>query len=246
MAVTVEDPGSARGLVFIVHGLGGFKEQPHIQMMANVFLRNGCRVVRYDATNSLGESAGSYQYATVTNYYNDLEDVINWSQTQPWYQEPFMLAAHNLGGMCASLYAARHPQSVRALAPIATLVSGELSLQALQAREDVAMWQATGWLVRESRSRPGIMKRLKWSHMEDRMRYDLLAYARFLTMPVCLAVGDSDFITPPAHQQKLFDALPGPKELYVIPNAGHRFRDVIYLRELEKILDHWAWRMVTG
>src|SRR5260221_6400320 len=86
IAVIVEQPnGQTKGLAFVMHGLGGFKEQPHIQVMAEAFLDNGYRVVRFDATNSFGESEGKYEDATTTNYYEDLEDVINWSKKQSWY-----------------------------------------------------------------------------------------------------------------------------------------------------------------
>jgi len=149
VAVCVEQ-GDGAGLVFLMHGLGGFKEQPHISMMADVFARNGFTVVRFDATNSLGASDGSYQHATVTNYLADLEDVIAWAKTQAWYEEPFTLAAHNMGGMCIALYAARYPSLVKALAPVATIVNGPLSLQALKTKEASTMdaWKASGWLLR--------------------------------------------------------------------------------------------------
>lgn len=243
IAVLVEQASSPVGLVFVMHGLGGFKEQPHIQLVSGVFKENGYTVVRFDTTNTLGESAGSYQYATVTNYSNDLEDVIAWAKKQDWYKEPYILAAHNMGGMCIAMYAAQHPREVKALAPIATLVSGPLSLKALEKKENVGAWKATGWLVRESRSIPGTIKRLKWSHMEDRMRYDLLPFARSLTMPVLMVVGDQDYITPPAHQRLLFDALPGPKEFHVLKNGSHRFRDEINLRVLRTILNDWVGRV---
>lgn len=243
IAVLVEPGIPGRGLVFVMHGLGGFKEQPHMQMIAGVFRRFGYTVVRFDTTNSLGQSDGSYQYATVTNYYNDLEDVIAWAKKQPWYEEPFTLVAHNMGGMCVGLYAARFPERVRALGLVATIVSGALSMEALRLRENIDAWQATGWLVRESRSRPGFVKRLKWSHMEDRLRYDLLDHAKTLTMPVFLAVGARDAITPLSHQRLLYNAIPGTKELHVIPNAHHRFRDMINLQELSSTLCHWVEKL---
>jgi predicted alpha/beta-fold hydrolase len=98
IAVIVEKVEKPKGLVFIMHGLGGFKEQPHIEIFAKVFKDNNYTVVRFDTTNSFGESDGDYANATVTNYYQDLEDVINWSKRQNFYQEPFILCGHSLGG----------------------------------------------------------------------------------------------------------------------------------------------------
>src|SRR3989344_1988273 len=91
------------GLVAVVmHGLGGWKEQPHIQTFADAFLKNGFTVVRFDTTNTFGESDGKYEDATITSYYEDLEDVISWAGGEPWYLEPFWLAGHSLGGICTA------------------------------------------------------------------------------------------------------------------------------------------------
>jgi alpha/beta superfamily hydrolase len=80
LAVSIEEASNQKGLVFIMHGLGGFKEQPHIETFARVFRDNDYTVVRFDTTNTFGESEGNYENATVTNYYEDLEDVINWAR----------------------------------------------------------------------------------------------------------------------------------------------------------------------
>ncbi len=239
VSVLVEQVENQKGLAFVVHGLGGFKEQPHITKMADVFKSNGISVVRFDTTNTLGESDGNYEDATVTNYYEDLEDVMAWSGSQEWYEEPFWLAAHSLGGICISLFAEKHPEKVKALAPISTTVSGKLSLETPSYEKDKKGWEETGWLVQESISKPGEVKRLKWSHMEDRLKYDLLPEAHKLTMPVLLVVGSKDESTPVGDQKILFDALPEPKEIHVIDGSCHNFRKEEYREELGEIFDNW-------
>ncbi|MDD5109870.1 MAG: alpha/beta fold hydrolase [Patescibacteria group bacterium] len=238
ISVIVEEATPARGLAFVMHGLGGFKEQPHLQVIADAFLRHGYTVVRFDTTNTLGESDGTYEQATTTNYLQDLEDVIVWASQQPWYHEPFCLVGHSLGGICTALYAQRHPRKVKALAPISTVVSRELSVAA-SGEEAMALWKKHGWKVEESRSKPGVMKRLPWSFVEDGMQYDLLPKAKALTMPVLLAVGELDETTPAPHQKILFDALPGKKELHVIRGAPHTFHDPKHLDAIKKIFDRW-------
>ena len=118
-----------QGLVFVTHGLGGYKEQDHIKTFADAFKEEGFTVVRFDATNAFGESDGKYENATTTNYFEDLEDVISWSSTQDWYTEPFWLAGHSLGGLSIILFAEKFPDKVKAIAPISTVVSGKLSLE---------------------------------------------------------------------------------------------------------------------
>ena len=54
-----------------MHGLGGFKEQPHIETFAESFFELDYTVIRFDTTNTFGESEGNYENATVTNYLED-------------------------------------------------------------------------------------------------------------------------------------------------------------------------------
>src|SRR3989344_6920285 len=98
-----------KGLAFVMHGLGGFKEQDHLQPMSKAFEKRGYSVVLFDTTNSIGEGGGKYENATITTYYEDLEDVIKWSEGQEWYQKPFALVGHSLGGICTALYAEKFP-----------------------------------------------------------------------------------------------------------------------------------------
>ncbi len=239
VAVIVSQNSNPTGLAFVMHGLGGFKEQPHVKAFADAFIRNGFTTVLFDTTNTFGESEGSYEDATTTNYYEDLEDVINWAKTQDWYQEPFWLAGHSLGGISTALYAERYPNEVKALAPISTVVSGALSVENKTSKGELQEWQRTGWRETKSESKPGTIKRLKWSHMADRMKYDLMPEVTRLTMPVLMIVGDQDDSTPPEHQKILFDALPGKKEMHIIKNAPHTFKDPEHLAEVKAIFDKW-------
>jgi pimeloyl-ACP methyl ester carboxylesterase len=245
LALLLDKNREQKGLVFVMHGLGGFKEQTQIQTFGAAFKNQGFTVVYFDTTNSIGESGGRYEEATVTNYYKDLEDVINWVKKQQWYQQPFVLSGHSLGSLCISLYAERYPHRVLALAPISAVVSGKLSVEAHKKfePEDLKEWEKTGWQERESRSKPGVLKRLPWSHVTDRLKYDLLPQAYKLTMPVLLIVGEKDTSTPPDHVQKLYEALPGPKEFHIIKNAPHSFRDQKHLDKIEQLLTAWIERL---
>jgi alpha/beta superfamily hydrolase len=95
--IILEESKDSKGLVFVMHALGATKDQPQIQTFAKAFKDNNYTVIRFDATNSCGESDGDYADATITNYYEDLEDVIKWAKNQNFYQEPFVLCGHSLG-----------------------------------------------------------------------------------------------------------------------------------------------------
>ncbi len=240
--MVINEAPNAKGIVFVMHGLGGFKEQDHIKMFAEAFVEKDITAIRFDTTNTFGESDGNYEDATVTNYYSDLEDVIEWAKTQKWYQEPFYLIGHSLGGLSTALYAERNLGKVKGLAPISTVVSGKLSEDAHKEfePESYAGWQNTGWRIQESKSKPGTLKKLKWSHMADRLQYDLIPGARLLTMPVLLITGEKDISTPPKHVEVLYSALPGTKLHYIIPGAPHTFREQVHLQEVKQLIQSWV------
>ena len=150
--------------------------------------------------------------------------------------------SHSLGGISTALYAENYPERVKAVAPISAVVSGKLSLETAryEGNNTLEEWKKTGWQIRGSQSKPGVIKKLPWSHMEDRLKHDLLEKAEKLTMPVLLIVGEKDDGTPPEHQKILFDAIPTEnKELHIIKDAPHTFRDKEQLEEIKKIIKEW-------
>lgn len=239
IVVLLELNPSQRGLAFVMHGLSGNKEQLHIATFAEAFKEKGYTVVRFDTTNTFGESDGKYEDATFTNYYEDLEDVIRWAKTQSWYQEPFCLAGHSFGGMSVIFYAEHYPNEVKGLAPISSTISGKLSESSAKYEDIIADWKRTGWREEKSERVSGGIKRLPWSHMIDRLKYDMLPKAGQLTMPVLIIVGEEDEGTPPEYQQLLFDKIPGRKEIHIIKNAPHTFVEPEQLEEIKQIFLKW-------
>ena len=237
IATVVEGPEVKGKLAFVMHGLSGRKDEKPIRSIIESFVEDDYTVVSFDAVHTFGESTGGlYEDATITNYYADLEDVINWASTQDWYSEPFALAGHSLGAICVALFAQKYPEKVSALAPLSTVISGKFSLQTQES--DFDRWKREG--TKTEMSHDGLRKKvLKWSHMEDRLKYDLLDNVDKLAMPVLMAVGEFDDITPIAQQQILFDKLPGKKEFHIIKGAEHSFYEPNEQIELKQIVKNW-------
>lgn len=235
LVLLIDKPQDAKGIVFIMHGLGGTKEKPHLETIADTFVSHGYIAVRFDTRNTFGESDGKYEDATITTYYEDLEDVIAWAQKQSWYKDPFYLAGHSLGGIATAVYAQRHTHIVKGLVSLSSVISGSLTEQTDYYKQAIPDWQKTKWLLRGSDPK----KRLPWSHMQDRYKYDLLKEANVLTMPVLIVVGDQDDRTPPDHQQLFYEKISGEKKLHVVKNAPHTFAEKEHIEELKSVLDSW-------
>jgi pimeloyl-ACP methyl ester carboxylesterase len=236
-------PKDARGLSFVLHGLGGYKDQFHIKMLADVLYNNDFIVVNFDATNSIGESEGKYEDATMQFHYDDLVDVISWAKGQSWYIEPFVLVGHSLGGFAITNYAEEFPNEVKAIFPHAAVFSGEDSFEASEKFkiDELKSWKESGWTHRKSTSKPGTEMKLPWSHMEERLKHDLKPNANKLSMPLLFVVGENDTSCPPYQQQNFCNLLPNNtiKEFHIVKNAPHTFREAEHLGELKNIFNHW-------
>ena len=239
IVVIVDKVENQKGLAFVAHGFGGFKDQPHIETMAKAFVDNGYTAIRFDAVNTFGENGGNVENANITNYLEDLEDVINWTKDKDWYQEPFCLAGHSLGSLTIAIYSELNSGKVMALAPTSTVVSGESYLNNL-GKEELAERNETGWQIKESSSIPGLMKKLRWPQFErEILKYDILVDSDKLNMPVLLVVGSEDDSTPPEGQKILYEKLNTDKEFHIIEGSEHTFRDEEHLKQLYNIFDKW-------
>ena len=216
IAVLIEEVENHKGLVFVMHGLGGFKEQPHIIAVAEAFKEKDFAVVRFDVTNSIGESDGKYENATATNYYEDLEDVIKWAESKLWYQEPFWLTGHSLGAFSSVLYAMNFPDKIKSIVPLSLIVSGDHNIEISKNSGFLDSWEKTGWYERKSIFDPGVIYKLKYAFVTDMMRYDLLKKNKDIAAPVLLIVGDNDDILKTGHIKLLFNKITSQKEFHII------------------------------
>lgn len=244
VCIVAEIPEDSKGLVFIMHGLGGFKDQAHIQTAKKVFQEFNFTTVVFDTTSgskSRNESDGKFEDATMVGYYNDLEDVIAWAENQEWYQEPFAISGHSLGGYSALSFAEKYSEKVSFLIPLAPVVSGELSWKTHEEFDkDFDSWKESGWKEIVSKTVSGEIRRLPWSHMEERMNHDLFPLAEKLTMPILMIGAEKDTSCPPKYIQVLFDTIPSQdKEFKIIPHAPHTWRKKEELDQLAEIMREW-------
>ena len=225
VGVLEKPEGTIRGTCVVQHGWGGNRDKPTVQAMKSAFLESGFQTFNFDATNTFGESDGDYEKSTLGLHWEDLEDVVKWVQKQEWFKGPLALTGHSKGGYAVVRYAEEYPNEVSYLAPVAPVISGKLSFEAMEEREPRALkeWKEKG--VREYVSeKTGKLKRNHWFQMEERLNHDLLPNAHKLTMPTLLIVGSKDTSCPEKHTRILFDAMPdGNKKIAIIDGAPHSY-----------------------
>jgi uncharacterized protein len=73
-------------------------------------------------------------------------------------------------------------------------------------------------------TRGSIERSLARAEQQGRFEVDAVSpmrAAREITVPTLIIHGENDVETPPAHAQRIFNALAGPKRLILVPRAGH-------------------------
>lgn len=239
ISVVVDKVKDSKGLAFVAHGLGGFKEQPHIKTFARAFNNKGYTVVRWDARKSIGKSEGELIDATLSNYFKDFETVVEWSGSQSWYKEPFVVCGHSLGAACSVLFAKKNPAKVKALAPFSLFVGGK-AFEKRFTKKELSQWKKTGIREWVSSANPDLLKRLKWDFMIDAYRYDLLEDCKAVIMPTLLIVGSKDYVTVYKVQKQFYKAIPAKsKQLNVIEGSEHTFSEKKHIKEIQKIIEKW-------
>jgi pimeloyl-ACP methyl ester carboxylesterase len=250
LVIQVDTPENPKNLAFIEPGQSGTIDQVHITAFAEAFLENGFRTVRFDPTNSLGESGGELINVTYDNYVEDFEDVVNWARTQEWFQQPYAVCGHSMGAQASAWYAEQHPDEILLAAPMAPVVNYDLYITTINPDEK-RQWQEKGYQESVSKSK-GVTRRVGWGVVESLKKYDIVQNANKLTMPVINVVGDKDLPCPLKHQEVFMDAVASSnKKLVVIPGAQHSYRNADsdeYGKEVQEVkaaLSSWLRDLIT-
>ncbi len=161
----------------------------------------GFAVVAYDS-RAHGESGGD---ACTYGFYEkrDLRRVLDTIDTAP-----IVLLGTSLGAAVALQEAAEDP---RAAAIVAVETFSDLRTVA---SERAPFFFRAGT----------IRKAFQLAEQQAQFQVDAVSpkdAAAHITAPVLLVHGDADVETPPAHSQRVYDGLKGPRRLILVPGAGH-------------------------
>lgn len=209
-----------RGTVVYLHGVGDNRGSG--AGIAERFVPLGFDVVAYDS-RAQGESEGA---ACTYGYHEkaDLRRVLD----QVAGTDPVFLLGTSLGAAVA-LQTAAEDHRVTAMATAATF--SDLRTVAAQRAPFFA-------------SKGNIDDALRMAEREAQFKVDEVspvAAAAKIEIPVLVIHGQSDKETPPAHSLRVYAALRGPKQLLLVPHAGHN--DSIN-GDAWKAIDGWVDRWI--
>jgi uncharacterized protein len=202
--------GGLSGVVLYLHGNG-------LNIGANVehayrFHSLGLSVLLVDY-RGYGQSKGNFP--SESQVYEDVK--IAWDylvKERGINPQEIYIYGHSLGGSIAIDLAVKHPEAA------ALIVEGSFT---------------------SVRQMVDFQKGLFWMFPIDlllKQRFDSIAKVDRLQMPVLFIHGTADTVVPVAMSRKLFDAAPEPKQLYIVPGAGHnnlaQFAGTEYLQKVRQ------------
>ncbi|MEK0180249.1 MAG: alpha/beta fold hydrolase [Oscillatoriales cyanobacterium] len=200
--------GGLGGVVLYLHG-NGLNVGANVEH-ANRFHRLGMSVFLIDY-RGYGKSQG--EFPTESQVYEDAQLAMDYLVKQRGINpKQIYIYGHSLGGAIAIDLAVRNPEAA------GLIVEGSFT----SAREMVDFQSG--------------VYRIFPIDLLLRQRFDSIAKVDRLEMPVLFIHGTADTVVPVAMSKKLFDAAPQPKQLYIVPDAGHNnLADFAGAEYLEKI-----------
>ena len=214
--------GESRGNLVLLHGIAD--NRASISGVIGRFRARGLTIVAYDS-RAHGNSGGdvcSYGFFEK----QDLGRVID--SLAPG---PTVLLGTSLGAAVALQEAADDPR-----------VAGVVAAEVFSDLRTVARERAPFVLS------DGLIKRA-FAIAEERGGFsidavDVTASARKMTRPVLLVHGADDSDTSPDHSRRVYDALTGPKQLILVPGAGHN--ESLKKGETWDRIERWIEDLVAG
>jgi pimeloyl-ACP methyl ester carboxylesterase len=208
-----------KGTVVLLHGLGGWKEQPLLVIIADELCRSGYNVVTFDAADGAKGPDADFAHSTTNTYVEDLENVVAFAEKARWFSGPLILIGHSLGGLTVLHYTRLHPGKVTKLVTLAQVVSWKKA-------DVLTLLGGLWWLARNKNKTPGPDREklpLDRAWLLDLMKFDAMHDAPYISIPTLIisASRDRGVVSPKAHYalgQRFPNAL-----CVIIPGAGHVF-----------------------
>ncbi len=191
--IPTSDTPLNKGVVLYLHG-NGLNVGANVEH-ANRFHRLGLSVFLIDY-RGYGKSQG--EFPTESQVYKDAEFAWDYLVKQRGINpKQIYIYGHSLGGAVAIDLAVRHPEAA------GLIVEG--SFTSARAMVDF---------------QSGVYRMFPIDLLLTQ-RFDSLAKVDRLQMPLLFIHGTADTVVPVEMSKKLFDAAPEPKQLYIVPDAGH-------------------------
>jgi dipeptidyl aminopeptidase/acylaminoacyl peptidase len=208
----------SRQALCICHGIsaGPYNpEEPGYALLAEQFCNHGFITLIFNFRGA-GLSEGNLD---LTGWTHDLKAAIDFLYLKEDVRRSGLALIGSSGGGAVSIYVAAHDDRVSAVATLACPASFEELFPGAQAEPMISHFRSIG--VIKDKAFPESTER--W--LEGFYQLSPVTYvSRISPRPLLIIHGDNDDLVPLEHARILYQQAGEPKELAVIPGAGHRLR----------------------
>ncbi|CAE6688814.1 MAG: alpha/beta fold hydrolase [Nitrospira sp.] len=249
-AVLAAPRSATNSAAVLCHGFLSHKNSSSNQALATLLMERGIATCRFDCYGH-GESDGPFAALTTTIGVAQTMHVLQYLVSRGYQR--LALIGSSFGGLLSILAAAEwtraHEAQPVTVPPLACLALKcpvvdfgeelrlELGAQGLQE------WKRTD-SIPDLHGGPTRVP-LNYAFYEDCLQQIAYEPARRITAPTLIVQGDEDEYVPLHQSQRLFDALPGPKHLEILPGADHRFTKPSDFQRMLTLLTDWTARHTT-
>ncbi|MBI4003342.1 MAG: alpha/beta fold hydrolase [Nitrospira defluvii] len=235
----------------LCHGFLSHKNSTSNQALTTLLVGRGIATFRFDCFGH-GDSDGPFAKLTTTLAVGQVLAALHYVFDRGYRR--LALVGSSFGGLvsllAASDWTTTHSSNPASIPPLACLAlkcpvvdfGEELRLEL--GEEGLQQWKRTDTIP----DLHGGTARLPLDYTFYQDCLTRIAYepARSLTVPTLIVQGDHDEFVPRHQSQRLFDALPGPKRLKILPGADHRFTNAADFQQMLASLTDWISRHPTA
>jgi len=216
--------------VIFVHGFKGFKDWGAYDLVAEYFVKQGFRFLKFNFSHNGTTPENPTEFAdlgafgdnTFSKEFFDLNQVITFTKSGNEFQAPDVinLIGHSRGGGTCIIQTAKD-QRINKLVTWAAIAD----FRSLWKKEDEIEWQKKG-VIFNFNTRTKQYTPLKIDLLHDLEKhsksYDILQAAGRINKPWLIIHGDQDENVLPAEAIRLKESCPNA-ELFIVPYANHVF-----------------------
>jgi dipeptidyl aminopeptidase/acylaminoacyl peptidase len=208
----------SRPALCICHGIPAVPynpAEPGYAMLAERFCSNGFVTFIFNFRGA-GPSQGNLD---LLGWNHDLEAAIDCFCSLDEVKKSRLAVIGSSGGAAVSVYVAARDQRVSSLVTLACPSNFDGLIQKNNAESVISHFRSIG-VIKDKDFPPSIDNWLESFNVVSPIRY----IHKISPRPLLIIHGDKDDIVPLEHARKLYKQAKDPKDLIIIPDAGHRLR----------------------
>lgn len=225
--------------VIVCHGFTGYKEQIHLQSLAEVLESKGFLVCRFDFTNEIGKSDGRIENISFKNHLSDLKTIVNYINHLNLVKKNHLgLAGHSFGGQIILHYAVKD-KKIKTLADLAGVIDWQDDeiMRTAEWQDEFNQIKTNGFVKVVKSS--GKIYKIKKDFYLSMFKIKTASIIKKINIPTIIVHGSKDKSVPLSQSKLCYKLLKKPKKLVIIKGAPHTWKEPRYYNQVNLAVASW-------